>query len=519
MNKAQYIGKYEKNGKKYSLWQKGDWFELTLLSQKGYESIDEWHKGLKEVEANLQKKGYKKVIGEASDTSHLKTLGHHHVQIPVSSSKVYQLSDADFEKMMDAIPDDVSVWHRDEGNVYWFDFSADTYEDAVKAAKVITSKFPNSKAQYQVTRKGGPHRLSHSNWKPLKESKGGNDAKFIKDTVDNILSLPGAVGLATDVHDFMLGNKRVSMPLYIVIDDVLYRYAGYEGGKYFYDSRHGKKEFTRAEAEKARSVKIKNLQQDRKLYNYVMKESQDMNLISELLQLLEEKEPYGMRKTPGLDLGNFKLDASKKKILATIGNKKYEFTPKEGSGKSVYEIFNSTTGVAKHSPGRALSFLKKHAEGKLVESLEDPYVPTKGDTVKIGLMKGKIIDVDLPAPDEDKILIKLQSGKEVKVEGDKVRLVKESIEVLRKEPADIKDIESVLNKNLPDDLHLKFDEEKVDDGVEYTYTEKDPEDFHFIKTQLIKMGFKKTPWGYKLTDRWSMKVDERKRQFKILDEK
>jgi len=100
-----------------------------------------------------------------------------------------------------------------------------------------------------------------------------NDAAFIKSAVDKILELPGAVGLATTHHDFMTGNKRVSMPLYIVVDDVLYRYSGFKEGKNIYTSRHGKKEFTRDEAEKARAVKIKNLQQDRKLYNYVMNES------------------------------------------------------------------------------------------------------------------------------------------------------------------------------------------------------------------------------------------------------
>jgi dihydrofolate reductase len=144
-------------------------------------------------------------------------------------------------------------------------------------------------------------------------------------------------------------------------------------------------------------------------------------LLVELFALLEKD-------TPGLNLGAFKLDTKKGVILTKIGEKTYEFTP---NSKNVAELFNSVTGVAKHSPGRALVYLKQHAKGTPVtESLDDdPYVPTKGHTVRVGAVKGKIVDVDLPAPDENKIIIRLENGKELKVEGDKVKFVSESLVV------------------------------------------------------------------------------------------
>jgi len=80
-----------------------------------------------------------------------------------------------------------------------------------------------------------------------------------------------------------------------------------------------------------------------------------MNLLLELIDIIELKG-----ETAGLKLAPFRLDADRKVILTTIGNKEYEFTPKE---KNVAELFNSITGVAKHSPGRALVYLKQHATG------------------------------------------------------------------------------------------------------------------------------------------------------------
>ena len=87
-----------------------------------------------------------------------------------------------------------------------------------------------------------------------------------------------------------------------------------------------------------------------------------MNLLNELLNLLEKD-------TPGLALGAFKLDVDKGKILTIISGKSYEFTPNE---KNVAELFNSVTGVAKHSPGKALIYLKQHAKGVPVsEAIEE----------------------------------------------------------------------------------------------------------------------------------------------------
>jgi hypothetical protein len=80
-----------------------------------------------------------------------------------------------------------------------------------------------------------------------------------------------------------------------------------------------------------------------------------MNLLLELIDILELKG-----ETVGLKLAPFRLDVDRKVILTTIGDKEYEFTPKE---KNVAELFNSVTGVAKHSPGRALVYLKQHATG------------------------------------------------------------------------------------------------------------------------------------------------------------
>jgi len=69
--------------------------------------------------------------------------------------------------------------------------------------------------------------------------------------------------------------------------------------------------------------------------------------------------------TAGLNLGAFKLDTEKGVIITDIGGKTYEFTPTD---RSASELFSSVTGMAKHSTGRALAYLKQHATGKPVTS-------------------------------------------------------------------------------------------------------------------------------------------------------
>lgn len=81
-----------------------------------------------------------------------------------------------------------------------------------------------------------------------------------------------------------------------------------------------------------------------------------MQLIQELLDMIVEYD------TPGLDLGAFKYDDAKKVIYATIGGKKYVFTPHIADKAA--QIYASVTGMAKHSTGRALAFLKKNATGQ-----------------------------------------------------------------------------------------------------------------------------------------------------------
>ena len=87
-----------------------------------------------------------------------------------------------------------------------------------------------------------------------------------------------------------------------------------------------------------------------------------MKLLNELLDLVEYD-------TPGLDLGTFKYDDAKKEIHATIGGKKYIFTPHVADKAA--QLYASVTGMAKHSTGRALAYLKKNASGrKLTESVD-----------------------------------------------------------------------------------------------------------------------------------------------------
>jgi hypothetical protein len=104
-----------------------------------------------------------------------------------------------------------------------------------------------------------------------------------------------------------------------------------------------------------------------------------MELINELLNLLEKD-------TPGLALGAFKLDTDNGKILTNIGGKTYEFTPNE---KNVAELYNSIIGVAKHSPGKALAYLKQHAKGtpiaEALEISEEFKSDNKPEIAKLGL--------------------------------------------------------------------------------------------------------------------------------------
>ena len=83
-----------------------------------------------------------------------------------------------------------------------------------------------------------------------------------------------------------------------------------------------------------------------------------------LLDLLNEFE------TPGLTLGALKLNTEDNCIYVTIGGTKYKYTPNVAAKAG--EIYASITGMAKHSTGKALAFLKKNATGeKLNEELEE----------------------------------------------------------------------------------------------------------------------------------------------------
>jgi len=59
---VSFMRKFEKEGVKYTLWNKGSyWYELTLSSQEsqGFKHITEWHgKTMDEIEAELHWKGY-----------------------------------------------------------------------------------------------------------------------------------------------------------------------------------------------------------------------------------------------------------------------------------------------------------------------------------------------------------------------------------------------------------------------------------------------------------------------------
>lgn len=87
-----------------------------------------------------------------------------------------------------------------------------------------------------------------------------------------------------------------------------------------------------------------------------------MELILELYSLLEKE-------TPGLKMGSFVVNPDVGTIFTKIGGKTYEFKPKE---KNAAELHKSVVGMAKHSQGRALAYLKQHATGTPVkESLEN----------------------------------------------------------------------------------------------------------------------------------------------------
>jgi len=92
-------------------------------------------------------------------------------------------------------------------------------------------------------------------------------------------------------------------------------------------------------------------------------ESLSIPLIQELLQLLEFE-------TPGLKLGALKLDTQDNCIYVTIGGQKYKYTPNVADKAG--QIYASVTGMAKHSTGKALAFLKKNATSeKLNEEIEE----------------------------------------------------------------------------------------------------------------------------------------------------
>lgn len=112
-----------------------------------------------------------------------------------------------------------------------------------------------------------------------------------------------------------------------------------------------------------------------------------MELLNELFDLLED--------TAGLSLGAFKLD--KDVILTKIGNKTYSFTPKD-KNNNVASLFNSVTGMAKHSTGRALTFLKKHAVGvpvsesiEITEDLADQTVYKRLDKLEDAVSKLELV--------------------------------------------------------------------------------------------------------------------------------
>lgn len=86
-------------------------------------------------------------------------------------------------------------------------------------------------------------------------------------------------------------------------------------------------------------------------------EVSNFSLLTELLELMEFD-------TPGLKLGALRYDDQENAIYVTIGGQKYKFTPHVA--EKVGEIYASVTGMAKHSTGKALAYLKKNATGQKI---------------------------------------------------------------------------------------------------------------------------------------------------------
>ena len=66
-----------------------------------------------------------------------------------------------------------------------------------------------------------------------------------------------------------------------------------------------------------------------------------------------------------LQISFYMLNQERTKILVKINGKEYEYTPTD---IGPIPLFNSFSGMMKHSKGRALQYLKKHATGRLKES-------------------------------------------------------------------------------------------------------------------------------------------------------
>lgn len=109
-------------------------------------------------------------------------------------------------------------------------------------------------------------------------------------------------------------------------------------------SDHLKDYLKKIKAERARRVGVRE-----------SVETTQFSLLTKLLDLMEFE-------TPGLKLGALRLDTEDNCIYATIGGTKYKYTPHVAS--KVGEIYTSVTGMAKHSTGKALAYLKKNATGE-----------------------------------------------------------------------------------------------------------------------------------------------------------
>lgn len=115
----------------------------------------------------------------------------------------------------------------------------------------------------------------------------------------------------------------------------------------------------KAKAERAKRVGVKQV-----------KEDVQFTFLAELLNLVEFE-------TPGLKLGALRFDSEEKCIYVTIGGDKYKYIPHVA--EKAGQIYSSVTGMAKHSTGRALAFLKKNATG---EKLNENMSPEQQDEEK-----------------------------------------------------------------------------------------------------------------------------------------